>query len=353
MDFKKVLAKLKADIDAELERQFDKEIGKALKEDLMMADALTQAKKITLAGGKRIRGAILCWAYFSVGGRERKKILKVAAAMELVHLFLLVHDDIMDRGNLRHGEKTLNAFFANRKIAGEDAEHFGNSMAIIAGDMLSVMANRIIAEAGFDGETTTKVHANLQSIVATTIIGQFQDMAIAYGKNATENDVLSMYCNKTARYTFEGPMHLGVKLAGCSDKKVFRSFSSYAIPLGIGFQVQDDILGMFGSAKKIGKSGASDIEEGKQSILVVKAREGAGKDGKKQLDGILGKKNLKQSEIELFRDIVKKTGSLEYARKMAKSNLAKGKRAMEKAVILPEAKNFFLGLVEYLEKRET
>jgi geranylgeranyl diphosphate synthase type I len=286
-----------------------------------------------------------------VGGREKKKILKAAAAIELVHLFLLAHDDIIDRGKSRHGQKTLNVFFADEKIAGKDAEHFGNSMAIIGGDMLYAMANRIIAEAGFGGDIAAKVLANLQSVVATTIIGQSQDIAIAYEKNVTEEQVLSMYRNKTARYTFEGPLHMGAKLAGCNNRKVFKAFSAYAVPLGIAFQIQDDILGVFGDAKKIGKSNASDIEEGKQSLLVVKARERGNRRQKKILGDILGKKNIGRNEIEAFRNILKETGSLDYALETARKNFKKGRRAMEKAVILPNAKEFFFGLVDYLEKR--
>ena len=355
MNFQQTLGALKVAIDRELEHQFDIAIKETQKKDILIADALEQTKKIALAGGKRIRGALLAQTYFGVGGKENKKILKIAAAIELVHLFLLVHDDIIDRGDLRHGEVTLHEFFAKKKsknVSVQDAQHFGESMAIIVGDMLYAIANKIILESGFPCEDSSRTLLQLQKIVATTIIGQSQDIAIEYHKNSSEKDVLAMYENKTARYTFEGPMQLGAMLAGCNDKKTLQTISDLALPLGIAFQIQDDVLGVFGIEKKTGKSVASDIEEGKLTLMVIKAIGKSSKQQKKQLDDILGKKNLKIKEIETFQKILIETESLKYAQDLAREYFAKGKREIEKIILLPVAKKFLLGMVEYLENRE-
>ena len=351
MNFQQKLGVFKAAIDRELKAQFDIAISEASKKDELIAEALLQAKKIALAGGKRIRAALLCQAYFGVGGKEKKKIMKVAAAIELVHLFLLVHDDIIDRGYLRHGQKTVHNFFGKKNIS-DSSQHFGESVAIITGEMLYVIANKIILESGFSQKEILNAVLQLQKIVALTIIGQSQDIAIEHRKNASEKEVLAMYENKTARYTFEGPLHLGAMLAGCENKKTLQALSRYAVPLGIAFQIQDDILGVFGSEKKIGKSVASDIEEGKISILVVKARSTASVQEKKQINAILGKRQLTTKEIKVFQAILISTGSLQYAKDMADQYLRIGKSEMEKMILLPEAKKFLLGLVEYLENRE-
>lgn len=355
MNFQQTLGGLKVAIDKELCHHFDVAIAEAMKKDVLIAEALEHTKKIALAGGKRIRGALLCQSYFGVGGKERKKILKVAAAIELVHLFLLVHDDIIDRGDLRHNQATLHKMFEKKyrkKITAEKAQHFGESIAIIVGDLLQAIANKIILEAGLSRDETMCALVQLQKIVSLTIIGQSQDIAIEYSKNVSQEDVLAMYENKTAKYTFEGPLHVGAMLAGCNDKKTLQSLSAYAVPLGIAFQIQDDILGVFGKEKKIGKSVASDIEEGKQSLLVVKARLAGTASQKKELNAILGKKNLKNEEIIRFQDILISTGALSYAQDLAVQYLNKGKKEIEKVVILPETKEFYVGLVEYLEKRE-
>lgn len=352
MNFNQELKKLKIEIDRELEKQFNIAIREAKKEDELIAKALEQTKKIALAGGKRIRGALLYWAYFGTGGGNRKKILKIAAAIELVHLFLLAHDDVIDRGEIRHGEKTLNAFFKAKNFTKNDREHFGNSMAIICGEMLYAIANRIIAESGFKNEDIVSAIRKLQSVVETTIIGQSQDLAIAHNKKVTQGQVLSMYRNKTAKYTFEGPIHLGAILAGCKNKNLFFSLTKYAVPLGIAFQIQDDILGIFGNEIKIGKSIASDIEEDKKSIIVLEAKKRANQSQLRQIESILGKKKLTSKEIKTFKDIIKSTGSLEYSKKMAKKYLKKGTAEIEKMNLASDSKKFLLGLAEYLDNRE-
>ena len=350
-DFGRYLGAYKQQIDKELERHFNKLIQETEKEDRLMAESLRQVKKIALAGGKRIRGALLMVAYFGAGGKEKRKILKVAAAIELVHVFLLVHDDIIDRGKLRHGEKALHDFFAGKKWGSSDGQHFGESVGIITGEMLYVLAIKIITEAGFDCQLTLDAIRQLQIIVKTTIIGQSQDIAIEHAGSAKEKDVLRMYGNKTARYTFEGPLHIGMKLAGCSDKKTYGALSKYSLPLGIAFQAQDDILGVFGSEEKTGKSAVSDIQEGKISILVVKARELGSSSQNKILDSILGKSAPTKKEIAEFRKIITDTGALGYARDMAEKNFTQGKKEIEKAIILKSSKDFLMDLVEYLQKR--
>jgi len=355
MDFKQELGALKIAIDAELKNQFDIAIKEARGNDIFVADCLKYAKEIVLAGGKRIRGALLCQAYFGAGGKEKNKILKIAAAIEMVHLFLLVHDDVIDRGNLRHGKKTLHRLLAEKKAAEASIEasiHYGDSVAIIVGEMLYAIANKTMAESGFKSDILVRTLSSLQSIVATTIIGQSQDLEISYKNNATEKKVLSMYENKTARYTIEGPLHLGAILAGCNDQKKLNSLSRYAIPLGIAFQIQDDILGIFGDEKKIGKSAASDIEEGKQSLLVVKARQWASPGQKKSFNAIFGKKRLSQKEINIFKSILKSTGAYDYVKDLAGKYLQAGKKEIKKIALLPKTKEFLLGLAEYLEGRE-
>jgi geranylgeranyl diphosphate synthase type I len=355
MNFQQKMAVLKDGIDLEMEKQFDIAISEVGKEDKLIVEALEQTKKIALAGGKRIRGALLCQAYFGFGGKEKVKILKVAAAIELVHLFLLVHDDIIDRGDLRHGQETIHEMFARKyqkKYTTEGATHLGNSMAIIVGDLLYSISQRIILEAGFSFQLTSQSLLQLQKIVAKTIVGQSQDIAIEYCKNVTQEEVLEMYENKTARYTFEGPLHLGAMLAECSDKKTMQSLSRYALPLGIAFQIQDDILGVFGNEDKIGKSVGSDIEEGKQSLLVIKTRELGILSQNKKLNAILGKKNLSQKEISIFQDILKSSGSLEYSKNEANLYIRKAKLELEKIIMKKDEKDFLIGLNQYLEERD-
>lgn len=354
MTFKHKLGQLKKAIDKQLEKNLDSAITDASKKDILLAEALGQMKKISLSGGKRIRGALLCQAYFGFGGKDRTKIIKAAAAIELVHLYLLVHDDIIDRGNIRHGEMTLNAWFAKKyekKLGKVQASHLATSMAIIVGDLLYAMALEMISEAGFAEKNTINAISRLQKVVSNTIIGQSQDINISYDDKIREEKILKMYENKTAKYTFEGPLQIGALLAGVNDKKIFQKLSDFAIPLGIAFQIQDDMLGVFGSVKEVGKS-ASDIEEGKKTLLVAKAYECADQNQTKQLNAILGKKNVTKKEIRTFQNLLIETGALDYNKEMAEDFFALGKNELEKIIMLPEAKKFLIGMVAYLEQRK-
>jgi len=348
------LAGFKKQVDQELEIYLDKTIEKAEEHDAIVADALRYVKKVVLAGGKRIRPAFMYYGYLAAGGKEREKIIRASISIELVHVFLLIHDDIMDRDNTRHGidtvhykyEKLGKTFFKEG-----DFQHFGRSMAIIIGDMVGAFGNQIIYDSKFDSDLIMQALSRLQSIIAMTVIGQSQDIFIEYKKEATEKEILSMYENKTAKYTIEGPLHLGATLNGATDEEL-KMLSSYAIPIGIAFQIQDDILGIFGSEKKLGKQVGSDIEEGKQTILVAKAREFGNKSQKEILNNILGKKNLAIKDIEAFQQMIIASGSLEYANKMARELILQGKAALDNMKIEPEAKDFLEGIAQYMIERE-
>lgn len=355
MDFQQTLDGFKNAIDREFEHHFNIIIGDNLQKDELIVEALEQAKKIALAGGKRIRGILLQVAYFGVGGKEQKKILKVAVAIEFLHLFFLIHDDVIDHGNLRHGKETVHRFFAKKNSRKKDlteSAHFGDSVAIIVGDMLFAKANEIILKAGFGEKETIAALVHLQSVVETTIVGQSQDIGIENGNDIDEDDIILMHENKTARYTFEGPLQLGAILAGLEDKKIQNIFKQYSRLVGVAFQLQDDMLGVFGKKNKTGKSTVSDIEEGKLSLMVFYAMTNASVEDRKILDGILGKKNLSQKEILCFKDILLKTGAKKYAQNLALKYFEDGRGKIEKAVLLPKSKKFLIGLVGYLEKRD-
>jgi len=269
-------------------------------------------------------------------------------------MFLLIHDDVIDRDAARHGRDSVSRKYEKlgaRFFPNKDPKHFGNSMAIVIGDMVAALGNQIIFNSGFDEKLVMKALSGLQSIISYTVIGQVKDLYIEYKNRASEKDVLNMYEYKTAKYTIEGPLHLGAIIGGAKEN-VLKKMSEYSIPVGIAFQIQDDILGIFGDEKKLGKEIGSDIEEGKITVLVVKAREKANKEQKKLLDEVLGKKNLTLEEVESFRKVIRETGSLDYAKNLAFEYVKKGKKALGKIEIKKEAKDFLLGMADHTIGRE-
>jgi len=160
-----------------------------------------------------------------------------------------------------------------------------------------------------------------------------------------------MYENKTAKYTFEGPLHLGATLAGAGDD-FCNQLSEYAIPLGIAFQIRDDILGVFGDEKKTGKSAQSDIVEGKKTFMVNYAYKNATREQKQVLDSSLGNKNISASEIKKFRDVIIDTGALDKMEKYMQQLLLDSKKALSEMSVPENVTKLFLGLADYLNKRE-
>ncbi len=354
MDVIKTLADFKKKIDVEIADYLDEAIKKSEKEDFLITDALRHVKKLILSGGKRLRPALMYYGYIGAGGKEKKKILKTSMSVELIHMFLLIHDDIIDKDYKRHGIDTVNAKYqklGQSHFLRQDNRHFGNSMAVIVGDTVGALGNQVIFNSGFNPDLVMKALWRLQSIVSATVVGQAKDIYLEHKGEAKEKDVLKVYEYKTAKYTIEGPLQLGAILGGASDESM-KGFSRYAVPLGVAFQIQDDILGIFGDEKKLGKPIGSDIKEGKQTILVVRAMEKADKKQKYFLKRVLGKENLEISEIKKFREIIEDTGSLNYARKLSSDLVMQSKRALVDLKIKSEALDFLDGVAEYMIKRE-
>jgi len=354
MNFKENLEDFRTRLDKEIKAFFDRTIKEAGKRDRFISEALRIVRDNVLSGGKRIRPALMYWGYVGAGGKEKEKIFKTSISIELIHSFLLIHDDIMDRDITRHGRDTLN--WAYEKIGkkifkASDPKHFGDSIALTVGDMVAALGNQIIFESSFSPGLVMQALSKLQDIISLTVIGQAKDIYMEYRGKSSEKEVLRMYEYKTARYTLEGPLQLGCILGG-APKGLLDSFSRISVPLGIAFQIQDDILGIFGAKEKIGKSVGSDIKEGKQTLLAVKALEMSGYKEKKRLRELLGNPDISFREVKEFRRIVSGSGALAYAKDLAESLIEKGKEEIDKAKMNVEAKEFLLGMADYMIERK-
>ncbi len=355
MDIKNNLAEFKKEVDKEIKLFLDAKIKEYSPKDKLIGEALEKVKKNIMSGGKRLRPAVMYYGYIGSGGDDKRKMLKTCISVEIIHAFLLVHDDIMDRDIMRHGEDTINYSYekmGKRFFPKEDSLHFGNSMALIIGDMIAAFGNQVLFNSNFEPDLVIKALSKLQDIVAFTIVGQAKDFYMGYRKKATMKEVLEIYEYKTARYTFEGPLHLGGILGGAS-KDILDGFSNFSIPLGMAFQIQDDILGIFGTEKKIGKLVGSDIREGKQTVLLLKAIEKGSLSDRKKIQALIANKNLTSRDIKNFQEIVIRTGSLDFAKNLMQELIQKSQKEINKLKIKNESKEFFLGLAEYISTRET
>lgn len=350
-----LLKNYKKRLDPVLEEYFQKKLKQARDIDPLSEEAVELIRKFTISGGKRVRPAVMYYGYLAAGGQDDERIIEVSMSIEMTHSFLLIHDDIIDRDETRHGISTLHETYkgiAKKYFPKTDADHFGNSMAMIAGDMAASMGSEIIFNADYSPEKIIKALDRLQHIVYVTIPGEMVDVVLEAQGSATEEDIMRMYEGKTARYTFEGPIHLGAVFAGAEDN-MLKKFTEYSLPLGCAFQIRDDILGVFGDEKKLGKPVGSDIIEGKQTILVVKALEKATKVQTKRFKELLGKEDITMQEIDDFRKIIEDTGSLKQANDMSERLVKESLEALREIDIKsPEAKMFFEGIAKYIIERQ-
>jgi geranylgeranyl diphosphate synthase type I len=358
MDIHQTLKAFKTDIDGRLERYFDRIIAETREKDEMMAEHLGYVRRYTLAGGKRLRSALMYYGYLASGGTEREALLDTSICIELLHSFLLIHDDIMDRDALRHGIPTVHEHYARmaqKLFPMADERHFGQSMALILGDIIGALGNQVLFTSPFPPEHIVKALNKYQSIIWLTVIGQSQDFWIEHMQDATEEEILRMYEYKTARYTMEGPLQMGMILAGNPSVELETAFTQYGIPVGIAFQIQDDVLGIFGEEKKLGKPMASDLVEGKHTLLVVTALKRASQAQRDRLRFLLKQgTKIVTADIEEFRTLLQITGALDETKALAAKYIDTGIAELTRSQTLfsSESYGFFLGIAEYLRTRE-
>ena len=355
---REVLKEYKKSFDVRLTDYFKRKEKQARKIDPLALEVVEIIRDFVLAGGKRLRPSLVYYGYLAAGGENKPAIIDASMSIELVHAFLLIHDDIIDRDLVRHGKRTVHETY--RRVASGfrldegEAAHFGNSMAIVAGDYAYSMANEILYDSDYDPAIILEALKNIQQIVARTIPGEMVDVLMSAKRSGSEEEIMRMYDGKTAHYTFEGPLLLGCSLAGQEkNTKLLDDFSAYALLVGRAFQIRDDILGVFGDQKKTGKAVGADISEGKQTILVAKVLERGTREEKKSLLRLLGKKNLDSGELEMVCAIIKKTGSLEYAEKLSEKFVLQSLAALEKIEFKnDEARDYLESLAKYIIKRE-
>jgi geranylgeranyl diphosphate synthase, type I len=351
-----LLKNYKKRLEPIMEEYFKVKIEKARKIDPLSEEAVKIIRDFILAGGKRIRPALAYYAFLATGGEETEEVVQVSMSIEFIHAFLLIHDDIIDKDEKRHNVPTVHERYksiAKKITAKNDHDHFGNSMAIVAGDMAGSMAYEVIFNSSFPDRTILEGMNKIQEIVYKTLPGEMLDVVMEAKGEGTEEEVMRMHEGKTARYTFEGPIHLGCVLAGEKDGKVFENFSDYALPLGKAFQIRDDVLGVFGDEKKLGKPVGSDIIEGKQTLLLVKAHEKCNRKQRKIIENCLRNKNLTDSNINEFRKVIVDTGSLDYSHKLSEQLVKESTQSLEKINFKnQEAKDFFSGIANYIIERQ-
>lgn len=310
-------------------------------------------KDFIVGSGKRVRATLTTLGYRIAGQETVADVFLPAIAIELLHSFFLIHDDIIDRSDIRRHRPTVHRIFQQRyqdTIEPISIEHFSNSMAILAGDLCCAMAYEALARSNFPPERIIAAINCMHTIIDATVVGQSLDILKPFEKSVPEETIIKIHLLKTAKYTFEGPLHVGMILGG-ADVTLLRLISNYAIPVGTAFQIQDDILGIFGSEKELGKPVSSDLEEGKQTLLTVFVRTHGAYAQSEKLESCLGKKRVSQEDIDAVRNLMVESGALAYCEKYARNLVMQGKQSLDQLIIPEDIHTILYDLADYVVDR--
>ena len=349
---KRNLACVAKEIDIEMSKYWKQEsennFGFDPEQKKLTMRLLDHAAEHSLRTAKRLRGAFVYFGYLLGGKKLTNEVIKAGVALELIHTALLIHDDFMDEDSLRRGKQTTHEYFAHGD------RHYGEAMAVCLGDVVMSMSYKKLLECEFDSRLVNLATRQMLKGIAETALGQAYDVSLPKMNNLSEEMILSLHRAKTAIYTFENPLLVGAILGEANDetKQLLREYSALA---GVAFQLQDDILGVFGDEQKTGKSANSDLLQGKMTLLMLKTLEFSNEEQKKIVKSVWGNKDANSKDINVVKKIIKSSGAYDYsilkANNLIKESIEKIE-VMRKMELNDEAIDFLEGIAWYVVNRE-
>ncbi|WP_294980085.1 polyprenyl synthetase family protein [uncultured Microbacterium sp.] len=287
------------------------------------AQVFLDAATRTLAGGKRLRARFCVTGWLAVAGVDTDvkevpdSVLDAAAALEVFHAAALVHDDIIDNSDTRRGQpaahRALEAAHTGSGWVGEGSA-FGRSAAILLGDLLVAWSDDLL-EQGLarapHAASAREVYALMRREVT---IGQFLDIAEEAAFTTAPDEehaerALRVASLKSARYSIQHPLLVGAALAG-ADATQSAALAAFGHPLGLAFQLRDDVLGVFGDTAVTGKPSGDDLREGKRTLLIAYTREALAPDDRAALDALIGDPALTAEQIAQIQQCIIDTDAL-------------------------------------------
>ncbi|HSW89998.1 MAG TPA: polyprenyl synthetase family protein [Patescibacteria group bacterium] len=303
-------------------------------------------------GGKAIRAYLVEVGYELAQGKPSEDLVKAATAIDLHHKHILILDDIADRDEERYGGPTVEYSYRKYFADQDDSAHSAQVFAMLDGVWLGALARELLYESGFTSDKLIACTKLLNTLMYRDTLAGWQIHALeckqTLAQSTTEEFVKGLEL-VTARYTFEGPLKIGLILAGNTNKKVTIALEKYSKYVGTAFQIQDDILGLFGDSAKTGKPVGNDVREGKKTLLVQIAYQRTNE--KEFLESCVGNAKITPEDIAQVQKIVKDTGSLKYSQDLAQKYVSEG---IETLSDLPdsESKQHLIDLARYVIKRE-
>ncbi|OAN38465.1 polyprenyl synthetase family protein [Microbacterium sp. H83] len=308
------------------------------------AAALVETAAGTLVGGKRLR-ARFCHAGWQAVARhhdrraaESDALWDVCAALEIFQSAALVHDDLIDNSDTRRGRPAAHRALEGAHRASQwsgDAAAFGRSSAILLGDLLVAWSDDLLEDAIAPLPHAAGVRREYARMRRDVTVGQFLDIAeeSAWSVNAADSHVdraLRVVSLKSARYSIEQPLVLGAAVAD-ADAEQQRALRRFGHPVGMAFQLRDDVLGVFGDAAVTGKPAGDDLREGKRTVLVALTRQTLDTSARNLFDELLGDPELGADQIGFLQATITASGALDRVEAMIDDYAKDADRALSGA----------------------
>lgn len=289
-------------------------------------------KEFLLRKGKRIRPILFTIGYLGFAKKQASGMYRSAISLELLHDFMLVHDDIIDKSETRRGKPSMHHMLNSYLAKYKELKFNGQDLTIVAGDVMFAMA--LDTFLAIREEPRRKESALRKLISAALYTGSGEFIELLSGTTGidevTKDDIYRIYDLKTANYTFASPLTIGATLAGASSGELDKLFK-YGIFVGRAFQIKDDIIGTFGKESETGKSNLTDIKEGKKTLLVWYAYHHCGKKEKALIKKLFSKKTIASADFLKIRRIIYGSGAVDYAKKQIQSFIAQAEKNIIKS----------------------
>ena len=354
-DFGALLGKLRQRLDAEIVSWFEGKRQGAAQYPPEAVELIDSLAALVTAGGKRLRPALVYYGYRACGGRPDDHVLSLALATELLHSFLLIHDDIMDHSEVRRGRPTAHAAFRDRHADGKwsgESRDYGEAVAILVGDLAHTYAVEAFSSILPHASRAQELQRAFFSMCEEVIAGQHLEMRVAARGHADDEEALRQTLRlKSGRYSVERPLQLGALLAGAGDEKL-DVLSRYGSAMGEAFQLQDDLLGMFGESKTVGKPVGADLAEGKFTLLIFHTLRMASPGDRATVESALGRADLGAPEIDRVCAIIRDCGAMAHIREMIAERLRFASETLGAADWESEGRSFLEGLIDYMWERK-
>jgi len=328
-----------------------------------------------LSGGKRFRALFCYWGWQSVTAvaegidplpdstvaADLPGVVLACSALEMFHAAALVHDDIMDRSDTRRGamsaHKRFEAIHVDQGFTG-DAALYGQSSALLLGDLLLGWSDELfdtgtaLLASAAAGRAGRAEFARMRTEVTA---GQYLDILEENSwTRHPETDALGrahrVIVYKSAKYSVEAPLAIGAALGGGSATQL-AALREFGLPLGVAYQLRDDMLGVFGDPAVTGKPAGDDLREGKRTVLVALARQRLTGGTRTLFDELVGDPDLDQQQIDMLRTAIRDSGATEQMERMIDRNVATAVAAIRDAPLAPSARLQLLELADTVTRR--